>query len=255
MGPVECAREGSLAVVRLSRQHGNALDRGLVDALREAFARLGADEEVRGVLLGSRGKLFCPGLDLRELVAYDREAMAAMMASFYACVLEIFTCPKPVAAALRGSALAGGCVLALAADRRVLADTALIGLAEIRVGVPLPFAVAQLLRETVPPPYRDTLALEGRNFQGEEALRAGLAHEVCAEGEVEGRARAWLADAASREARAFARTKAYLRAAAVERMRAEDDARREEFLDAWFAPGTRARVQEIVERLARKESA
>jgi len=241
--------EDGLATIRLHREHGNAINGELADDLASACAQAGARDDVRGVLLAATGKLFCPGLDLQELYELDRKAMGAFMARFNAAVLALYSLERPVVAAIHGHAVAGGCVLALTADRRLLAEGAMIGLAEVRVGVPFPYGVATLLRESVPPQRVEEVALYGRNYTGAEALEAGLAHEVLPVAGFERACRERLADLASRDTHALAVTKRYLRGPAVERMAREDPRRIGEFLDGWFRPATRDRIRALVEGL------
>ncbi|MCY0726014.1 enoyl-CoA hydratase/isomerase family protein, partial [Klebsiella pneumoniae] len=82
--------------------------------------------------------------------------------------------PKPVVAAVGGHAVAGGCVLALTADWRVIKHGAVIGLAEVRVGVPFPFGVVTLLERSIAPARLAEVALFGRNYESEEAVATGL---------------------------------------------------------------------------------
>jgi enoyl-CoA hydratase len=149
-------------------------------------------------------------------------------------------------AALHGHAVAGGCVLALAADWRVLWRGAMIGLNEIRVGVPLPLGVALMLRESISSPRREEVALFGRNYVDEEALAAGLAHEVRDAEDFEQHCRSRLAELAEKDARAFALTKRYLRGPTLERIRADSGRSDRDWLDAWFSPDTQARIAKIV---------
>ena len=118
--PVTLTRQGRIGVVRLERAHGNAIDGALVEGLVAALAQAESDPEIGGVLLTAAGKIFCPGLDLKDLLALDRDAMERFMRRFSAAVLTLYTFPKPVVAGIDGHALAGGCVLALCADWRVL---------------------------------------------------------------------------------------------------------------------------------------
>jgi enoyl-CoA hydratase len=173
---------GDLAVLRLDKPRGNAIDEPLVDALREAVRALGADPAVRGVLLASaHPKLFCPGLDLVTLIDYDRAAMQRFMRRFAEAVWALHGLAKPVVAAVGGHAVAGGCILALTADYRVLRrGGAQVGLNEVRIGLPLPWSVSVLLRTVVPPTALAQVALLGRNFADEEARAAGLADELAA---------------------------------------------------------------------------
>ena len=125
-------------------------------------------------------------------------------------------------AAIHGHALAGGCVLGLCADWRVLRRGALIGLNEVKVGVPLPFGVALIVRDAVPRHALPAVALLGRNFSDEAALAAGLADELAEPGEVEAAARARLEELLDKDPAAFSVTKRYLRSPAIERIRANN---------------------------------
>lgn len=247
----EVAADG-LVLVRFAHPRGNAIGTALVEELRRAFRDAGDDPAVRGVLLAGHERLFSPGLDLVELSEFDRAAMAEFMTRFSACVLQMYTFPKPVVAALRGHALAGGLVLALTADWRVLAAGTRVGLNELRVGVPLPFGVSMILREAVAGPRLEEAALFGRNYEGADAVGVGLVHEVAPAESVETSARERLHEMAAKDARAFATTKRYLRSATVERFRAFDAQCLGEFLDGWFAPETRERIAAIVAELAAK---
>jgi enoyl-CoA hydratase len=175
---VTLKREGAIGIVRFEREHGNAINDAFVESLVAVLAEAESDPAISGVLLTAGGKIFCPGLDLQELSALDREAMERFMWRFSAAVLTLYTFPKPVVALLHGHALAGGCVLALCADWRVLRRGAVTGLNEVRVGVPLPFGVALIVREGVPKNKITEVALLGRNFSDEAAVAAGLADEL-----------------------------------------------------------------------------
>ncbi|HKQ61568.1 MAG TPA: enoyl-CoA hydratase/isomerase family protein [Candidatus Polarisedimenticolaceae bacterium] len=253
-GTVTLSVDEGLATLRLARAHGNAINGELVADLLDACERIEGDAAIRGVLLAAAGKLFCPGLDLQELSELGREALEAFIARFSACILRLVELPKPVVAAIGGHAVAGGCVLALTADWRVLRRGALIGLNEVQVGVPFPYGVAMLLRESVSAPRREEVALFGRNYRDEEALAAGLAHELHGEEGFERVARARLAELAAKEPRAFSITKRYLRSVLVERMRQHETRLREDFVTSWFAPETRGRVAAIVAELRSRKT-
>lgn len=253
MGGVRIERRGEIAVLRLDKAKGNAIDEPLALDLRAACRELAADEGVRGVLLASaHPKLFCPGLDLVTLSAYDRPAMERFLQVFAEAVWSLFSLPRPVVAAVSGHAVAGGCVLALTADERVLRRGAQIGLNEVRVGLPLPWSVALLLRSAVPSRSLVDVALRGRNFEGDEAVQAGLAHALADAEGFEEACLARLSELADKDARALGLTKTYLRAEALREMEAGEAAHAGEFLDCWFSEATRARIRAIVESLERR---
>jgi enoyl-CoA hydratase/carnithine racemase len=251
---VTLTRDGAIGVVHLARAHGNAINGAFIESLVAALGEAEADPAIRGVLLTAGGKIFCPGLDLQELIALSRDEMERFMRRFSAAVLTLYTFPKPVVAVLHGHTLAGGCVLSLCADWRVLRRGAVTGLNEVKVGVPLPFGVALIVRDAVPKNRLTEVALLGRNASDEEALAAGLADELADADAVEAVGRERLDEFIAKDTFAFAVTKRYLRAAVVERMRANNQLLIPEWLDGWFSPGTRERIAAIVAELHAKGS-
>lgn len=246
---VELAVENGLCVMRFGRAHGNAINDELAGDLIGAVHEVEADERVRGVLLASSGKLFSPGLDLRELIELDRPGMQRFLDRFNACMLMLYTLSKPLVAAIHGPAIAGGFLLTLNADWRILRRGARVGLAELQVGVPFPFGVAMVLRESVPRARLEELALFGRNYDDHQALEAGLVHEVLPEEGFEASCLRRLDELAAKDRIAFAVTKRYLRSATVERIRANDPQFTADFLESWFSPGTQRRIRSVVDAL------
>lgn len=241
--------EGGVATLRMERERSNAINAGTIEALTEAFGRAAEDRQVRAVLLASGRKLFSPGLDLATLLGYDRPTMRAFMEAFSTWVLALVDFPKPVVAAIGGHAIAGGLVLALTADWRILREGAEIGLNEVKIGVPLPFGVVRLLEDAVPRHRLAEVGLLGRNFAGPEALAAGLVHEVVDAARFDAVCRARAEEFAAKDEAAFAATKRYLRAGAAEALRAADLLYMDEWLECWFAPSARRRIEEIVSGL------
>jgi len=253
---VRIEKQGPLAVLRLDKARGNAIDETLVDELMAAGTTLEADPAVRGVLLASaHPKLFCPGLDLVGLLEYDRPSMQRFMGKFAALVWGFYGLRKPVVAAVSGHAIAGGCILALTADHRVLARGGVqIGLNEVRIGVPLPWSVAVLLRATVPPGALARVALLGRNFADDEALQAGLADELADATGFEDFCLKRLEEFAEKDPTGVGTTKAWLRADALREMQKEEGRLSRDWLDAWFSDATRARIREIVAGLGKPKA-
>jgi enoyl-CoA hydratase/carnithine racemase len=253
MSGVAIERRGRLAVLRLDKPRGNAIDEPLAEALAGAASEMAADDGVRGVLLASaHPKLFCPGLDLVALAGYDRASMKRFMESFAVAVWGLYGLPKPVVAAVGGTAVAGGCILALTADHRVLRRGVAIGLNEVKVGVPLPWSVTRLLRATVPSPALSRIALLGRNFTDAEAVAAGLADEVAEPDRFEATCLGRLEEYAEKDPLALAATKAWLREGVLGEMMSHESARVGTFLDAWFSPATQDRIRATAAALRSK---
>lgn len=253
MSTLRIETKGPVAVVRLDKARGNSIDEPLTRDLTEATRKLGGDPAVRGVLLTSaHPKLFSPGLDLVTLIELDRPAMERFMLQFAEMVWALYGLPKPMVAGVNGHAVAGGCILALTADHRVLRrGGAQIGLNEVKVGLPLPWSVTELLRASVPPNTLSQVALLGRNFADDEALRAGLADELADAAGFEDHCLLRLDEFVEKDAYAVSTTKAALRRDVLARMKAEERARLGSWLDGWFSETTRARMRELAASLAR----
>src|ERR1700722_19620719 len=170
-------------IVELAHGKVNALDVEFLKTIRSTFAGLSEDPAVSAVVLTAKGPAFSAGVDLRRVVdepkAYTRELIEAL----HAMLIEVFSFPKPVVAAVSGPAIAGGCVLACACDRRIGSVPARIGASELVVGVSFPATALEILR-AASPSHADEIIFEGAVYEASSALTVGLLHEVVARGAV-----------------------------------------------------------------------
>lgn len=176
---LEVERRGAVAVVTISREEKrNALSSAVRAELMDAVSRLGADDEVRVVVITGAGtKAFVAGADIGEFAGRtpleQRETMAGPR------VFEaIAACPKPTIAMINGYALGGGCELALACDMRVAADTAKLGQPEVNLGIIPGGGGTQRLPRLVGMGQAMRLVLSGDIIDAAEALRIGLVELV-----------------------------------------------------------------------------
>jgi len=250
---IRLERDGALVTARFDKPRGNAIDEPFARELLDLARELDADPGLRGVLLASaHPKLFSPGLDLVTLMEYDRPAMEGFMLLFAEALWALYGLRKPVVAAVGGHAVAGGCILALTADFRVLRRGGVqIGLNEVKVGVPLPGSVTVLLRASVPPAALTPVALLGRNFADDDALAVGLADQLADAEGFEDFCRARLDEFADKDPVAVGITKASLREGALREMRAREGEELGAWLDRWFSEGTRERIRQIVAGMGR----
>lgn len=190
--------DGRVATFTLDRpDQRNAVDPGLTAALADAVARFEADPEVWvGVLTGA-GPNFCAGADLKALAA-GRGAELSTRAGGFAGFVR-FPRSKPVIAAVRGFALAGGTELVLACDLVVAAQDAAFGLPEVTRGIVAAAGGLFRLPRAIPPARARELVLTGDRLPAEEAYRLGMVNRLVPEGEVLTEARA-LADRICRNA-------------------------------------------------------
>ncbi len=251
--PITRTADGEVAVLALELGRGNAIDHAFIDAMNGALDAVLADRGVRAVVITGQGRTFCGGLDLLQSFEFDRAATGRFVDAFDGLFVRIAAAPKPLVAAVNGHALAGGAILAMACDHRVLSPGPfLFGVNEVLLGIPFPAGAFEIARRAVPAAARAEALLAGRRYSPEEALAAGLVHGLAGE-------RGVVADAVDK-ARLFCAgapdavrvTKADLVAPLLARVEATRAERRERFLDAWFAPEARARIGQLRDELRRK---
>jgi enoyl-CoA hydratase len=174
---IELQAEPGMTLVRLKRGKGNALDIDFLHAMDETLERL--ESSAATVVLTGEGSVFGAGVDLPTLhrggPAYIREFLPLLSQVFNR--LAMF--PKPVVAAVNGHAIAGGAILMLACDQRLLArGGARIGLTEVLVGVRFPAWALEIARFATPSQHFPTLIQTGRTYLPEESLARGLVDEL-----------------------------------------------------------------------------
>jgi methylglutaconyl-CoA hydratase len=203
------------AVITLNRaDKRNALSRGLIAALMDAFEKARADADARCVILTGAGPVFCAGMDLAELaesLEQPKESTpvwedALRLAKLYDL---IYTLPKPTIAAVNGAALAGGAGLVTVCDLAVAASEAKFGYPEVRRGLVAAMVMPHLLRHVGERMAR-YLLLTGEVIGALEAYVHGLVNEVLPAPQVLERAEAWARSLAEGGPNALARTKEFL---------------------------------------------
>lgn len=241
----------SVAVLRIDHGPVGAMDVELCTELAGLLRAMAADPAQAVVLTGS-GRSFSAGVDLRRIVdggvEYVQEFLPALSELFAAA----FALAKPVVAAVNGHAIAGGCVLAAAADEVLMTDgKAGIGLPELKVGVPFPRIALEVMTHRVGEVAARRMVLGARTYSPAEAVEIGLVDRLVAADELAATARAAAADlVAITPSDTFAATKAALRRAAHERVTgyADDDATTALIWARHATDGTIARFVEAINR-------
>ena len=223
----------------------NALGTALMEDIR---AQLRAADG-RPVLLTGTDGAFSAGLNLKEVVALERDGMERFLLLLEATMTELYCYPGPVVAAIGGHAIAGGCVLALCCDHRVALDDpkVLIGLNEVAIGLQYPPQLFTIVRRRVAPRSVERVVLEAGLYDPRTALALGLIDEVAADPLTV--ARAHLDRLAAHPAAAFTATKRTLRGSTIPVSAAEQQWFRDELVPAWCAPTVK---QLLTARLARR---
>lgn len=244
---IELHRHGSIQEIRLARPPVNALTPELLSTLRTAV-QAAPSEGARGIILTGGAKVFSGGMDVPHLMDLDRAGLRAGWSSLFATARAIAGSPIPVVAAIGGHSPAGGCVLALCCDYRVMARGPYrIGLNEVQVGLVAPDAIQHLMRRVVGTYRAERLLVAGALVDAEHAHAIGLVDELT--DDVFTRAHHWLEELLAMPSPAMLATRQIARADMVEALKGFTDTELDGFLDDWYAPSTQAALQALVARL------
>ena len=228
----------SLFEVTLDRPPVNALNldmfRWILDQLEQA--------QDRPILLTGAGSAFSAGVDLKEILEMDPGSLREFLVALDEVVQRLYQYPAPTAVAVNGHAIAGGCILALVCDYRVMVthERARMGLTEASIGVMFPPVTLEIIQRCIPGPSLQRVVLGAGLHSPQEALDLGLVDAL--DGEPLVRAREGIEQLSGFPAEAYASTKQRLRELAVQdNSRAIDEA-----LDAWTSEETRTRMSSLL---------
>ena len=173
---VDSTTNDGVALLRLNLPKVNAFSPAFCRALGAAVARAQEDSSVGALVLASSvPKVFSAGLDLKELEALDRVALAAFAGEFFGLLCRLRTSPVPVVAAVEGHAIAGGALMLCAADRRVAAEGSYrVGLSESTLGLPLPGGITEMVRRTLGSAAATEVLCFGALHEPNRALELGF---------------------------------------------------------------------------------
>ena len=201
------------------------------------MAAAAADDSVRGLVLASdRPRFFSSGFDIREVFGYDRDGMAAFFGRFIDLYESVYRFPKPVVAALSGHTFAGGAILAMACDFRIMADGEFgFALNEINLGLALSPTLRDMLVHAVGLVRARDVMLFGEPLTPARALEIGLVRELAPAEQVRARAIACARSLAAKPPAAYREIKRSLQEFGGGPETSSDRATLDRFLDMWFS--------------------
>jgi enoyl-CoA hydratase/carnithine racemase len=224
----------------------NALNEQLVDELNEQLLKLLEDQQTRAIILTGKGKFFSFGFDIPEFLGYSKESFLGYLRKYSSLCTLLFFCPKPVIAALNGHTMAGGCVLAVACDHRIMVSgKAKIALNEINLGSSVFAVIVEMLKHCAGTPAAEKILSSGAMLSAEEAQKLGLVNRVVQEDELEAVALSVAREYATKSGPAFASIKKLLRGPVAEGIGKREEESLLEFVDIWYSEATRKNLQEI----------
>ncbi len=222
-------QKDALGILHLHASNANAMNKQVLQAI-SAGLQEAKKSNLNGLVLTGYDRFFSAGLDLLAVSEFDREQMRRFIAEWEAAMIRLLEFPMPVVAAINGAATAGGCILAIACDYRMMAaEGAVIGMNGIRLGITLPAAALEILRDGIPASQLAYVLYSGRLFNADEALQRGLVNEVVHQENLLEAALARLREFTGHAGNPAASLKAALRRDTLARIRENTEEMREKF--------------------------
>lgn len=256
MNTISIKKRSNYAILELNRGRSNPIGHEMVQEIQAALAEMKDDVAIRGVILtGNFPGFFSVGLDLKELYYYDETQISAFLKDWEAMVIEMYKFPKPMIAAINGYSPAGGCVMAVCCDYRIMAkgEKFLIGLNEVAVGIAVPEYIFQLYAFWIGKRQAYHNLLRGKLLTVEEAFSQNLIDEVHEMEEVLPAAEKEMQRLLQSPDSLLITSKANLRAELWDRLDNIPEPEISAKVKAWFDPHSRAIMKMVVEQLERKK--
>lgn len=239
----------------LDRGKSNAMHLEMIQEIAQALEEAARDTSVEGLILSGKENFFTSGLDLITLYQYDEAQMRDFWNAFIALVAQLVAFPKPVVSAITGHSPAGGCVLALCSDYRIMADgDFIIGLNEIPVGIVVPYSIFRLYSFWIGEGKAYQNLLEGKLFKPLEALEIGLVDEVVAFNRIQNAAAKKIKSLTQYEQQSWRSSKLNLRSQLIEEFSKDQTEVINQVLEQWWRPTTRSIMKTIIDNLTHKKN-
>lgn len=189
---------------------------------------------------------FLFGFDVPEFLSYSRKEFSEFLTAFTELYTDMFLFPKPTIAALNGHAIAGGCMVALSCDVRVMVSgKARISLNEIEFGSTVPAGSVEMLRFCTGNKNAATILYSGSMYSAEEAKHLGMVDEIPGEDELLQQAVRHAELLGGKPADAFSATKMLIRNPIADIMKKKESETIKQFVEIWYSDSTWERIKNI----------
>ncbi|TCD03391.1 enoyl-CoA hydratase/isomerase family protein [Pedobacter psychroterrae] len=253
MNTIRVTIKDHLAIITLDRGKSNALNGEMITELNDMLVNIATDQNIAGVIITGKEHFFSAGLDLIELYNYSESEASAFWNLFLAFSATITAFPKPLVAAVNGHSPAGGCVIALACDYRVMAEGKyIIGLNEVPVGIIVPNSIFKLYSFWIGQANATRSLLEGKLFSPEEAFEIGLVDELANPASIVTTAERKIRKYMGMERNTWSQSKLNIRRDLIAATAADQSKDLEAMLKQWWSPSTRSILKTIIDNLQKK---
>lgn len=253
MNTINVTIKDRIAIICLSRGKSNSLNREMVTELTDILQNIENENNISAAIITGKDHFFSAGLDLIELYNYNEDEAKSFWHLFLNFLAKITAFKKPLIAAINGHSPAGGCVIALACDARVMAKGRyIIGLNEVPVGIIVPNSIFHLYAFWLGKAAASRSLLEGKLFNPDEAEAIGLVDEVVSADSILTAAERHAKKYMAFETNTWQQSKQNIRRELIGITQSDQSTDLEIMLKQWWAPSTRAILKTIIDSLQKK---
>jgi Delta3-Delta2-enoyl-CoA isomerase len=255
MENIKTTIQDRVAIISLDHGKSNAINAAMVAELQKMIINIEKDDQIGGVILTGKEGFFTAGIDLIELYDYNEEQIKNFWINFLDLVKTLTLFKKPLVAAISGHSPAGGCVLAICCDYRVMAEGRyIIGLNEVPVGIIVPDSIFELYAFWIGKAKAYQNLLEGKLIGSEEAKIIGLIDATAPIDSLMTHAQKKIAKYLQYDPTTWQQTKLNLRKELIEKVSKDQTETLQLMLQQWWSPNTRSILKTIIQNLQKKEN-
>ncbi len=239
-----------VAILTLDEGPTNPISLKLIREIGSTLRMLRYEARAKAlVLTSSNDKFFSIGFDIPQLIDLSRDEFLGFYRAFNMVCMDLYAFPKPTVAAITGHAVAGGCILVLCCDYRYMAEGhKLMGLNEIKLGVPVPYPADRILDQLIGPRRARDFLDEGEFQEPDSTLAMGLVDDVFPQEQVLQKAIEKAVALGNQPGKAFAFIK-HNRVEAVAAQVSKRLAEKEKtFIELWFSEQAQERLREAAKK-------
>lgn len=250
MSHIHLIKKENYGIIQMDREKANPMNHEFVAGLRIALKNLLEDDSIYGVIINGKENFFSAGLDIPELYTYDEQQFEKFWRNFMDLICDLLAFDKPLIASINGHSPAGGCILAIGCDYRVMAEGNFkIGLNEIPVGIVVPRGIFDVYSFWIGRKLAYQYIMEGKLYSPQHAKEIGLVDEVVAPDKVLEIAENKLKQYLQFDAMSWRITKRQLKRDVLKSMTSISDYEMSIFLKQWWSPSVRNALTQFVEKL------
>ncbi len=242
------------AIVQLNRGKVNAINHQMTKEIRAAFADLESDDVIKGVIITGIPHFFSAGLDVIELFGFNESQIREFFNDFGGMYIQLAKFSKPLIVAVTGHSPAGGCVIAITGDYRIMAEGEkyTIGLNEVAVNIQISSNLIRGYAFWLGEGLASQYLLDGKLLNNNEAVTSGLVNEICPLDEVLPKAEAKMKHYLRADEEIFKNTKYKVRKPWLEGLEVDPKVDLKQAIELWWKPEIRAKMKAFVESLQKK---